>query len=214
MNLLNEVDYLGQPTFISGRDIVATILTLVAASWHRMRKRSDVGSQSTEPRIAGALYLEMRREKKVRGLNIPLLIEESPTRSDPDLLIGDGRIDLKMHYSFDEDDFFGLEYKRVSSTDNDLLEEYVTEGVMRYVTAKYCPDHDIVAMIGFVIDGLHIETATKLDGKLDKHRLRTSLCEDWQSEGSYPVERLYRTKHIQHGREKEMTILHLLLPFC
>jgi len=79
----------------------------------------------------------MRAEKKQRGIANLRVEEEVGTRSSPGSPKPEGRIDVKVIYSFDEDEYFGIECKRVGGNRaRDLAREYVTEGVLRFVGGK------------------------------------------------------------------------------
>src|SRR5690348_324251 len=95
-----------------------------------------------------------------------LIEEEIGTRSGSNPLKPDGRIDIKIIYSFDETEYFGIECKRANDTGNDLAKRHIQKGLMRFVTGKYSPNHDWMAMVGFVIDGKLAESIERIKGFL------------------------------------------------
>src|SRR4051812_45757104 len=120
----------GQPALLkryTRRDIIPITLELIYRAWPNVCKSTVVSCSSHEPEIAGALYNELWKLKK--GVGPPHIECEAASRSNSELLIPDGRIDFKLIYSFQHDDYFSLECKRVSSTDNTLATNYVRNGV-------------------------------------------------------------------------------------
>lgn len=151
-------------------------------------------------------------EKERRNLKNFRIDEEVGTRSSPDIPKPDGRIDIRIIYSFDESEYFGMECKRVSGKDKRLARDYLSKGILRFVTGKYSPGHTWAAMLGFVIDG---DMAGSLKLICDCLSTNKSVCDmkgDWSREvGFGPHQNLYCTQHYQRGRNSEMNIFHLLL---
>lgn len=120
--------------------------------------------------------------------------------------------DIKNIYSFVESEYFGIECKRIHDKDNLLATKYVTQGLMRFITGKYSPGHDWMAMIGFVVDGHTIQSIEHICGFLEITRKRTHIISDWVHEirfGNH--QHLYSTSHKQRGKDTPIIILHLFL---
>ncbi|MTJ46846.1 hypothetical protein [Dolichospermum sp. UHCC 0259] len=219
MLLLDDSGTVGQPSFINRRDIIATVFDIIQAAWIQVCQKQEINPGSDEDSIAGALHNEMRIEKKRRNIQgPPLIINEGATRRSQDSLKPDGFIDFKMGYNaWDvEDDYFGIECKRVSSSKEPkckkLIDRYITHGIMRFVNAKYSPGHDYAAMLGFVIDGKVNDCIDLICDRLNKYKNDICLKEDWVNEPSFgKIQNIYRTRHIQDGQNDLMTILHLFL---
>jgi hypothetical protein len=214
---LDDSGTVGQPSFINRRDIIATVFDIIQAAWIQVCQKPEINIKSDEPIIAGALYHEMRAEKKRRNIQDgpPLIINEGATRRSQDSLKPDGFIDFKMGYNpWDvEDDYFGIECKRVSSTnpDRDLGRKYVLEGVKRFLEGTYSIGHDYAAMLGFVIDGKVQDCIDLICDRLNKYKNDICLKEDWVDEQSFgTTQNIYRTSHLQNGQDI-ISILHLFL---
>ncbi|HVB74309.1 MAG TPA: hypothetical protein VNE38_12205 [Ktedonobacteraceae bacterium] len=98
------------------RNIIATVLKLVVSSWSNILARGEIGELATENNIAGCLGKEMIVMKNQEfGRDAPFRIdEESGTRSIDNPDKPDGRIDIKIIYSFIETEYFGIECKRLA----------------------------------------------------------------------------------------------------
>ena len=151
-------------------------------------------------------------EKKRRRLATFRIIHEAVTRSESGIPKPDGRIDMMITYSNDEDEFFGMECKRIDDSSNDLTREYVDQGVMRFVVGKYSPNHDWGAMIGFVSDGMLKNCVNRVKKQLDKTKKQTHMKTGWDVEERFRIiQNLFRTQHHQPQQNNQITILHLFL---
>lgn len=209
---LDESNAIGQRDDQFLRNIITTVLTVAVRSWSNVLARGEICESNTENDIAGCLGKEMIAVKNLeyeRGA-IFRIDEESGTRSITNPRKPDGRIDIKIVYSFVETEYFGIECKRVNDKGNDLAKKYVSKGLMRFVTGKYSPGHDWMAIIGFVVDGKASQSIERICGFLAVTRRRTRMISEWVQEtkfGNY--EHLYSTCHQQHGKESPITVLHL-----
>jgi hypothetical protein len=195
-------------------DIIATVLDITMVGWSCVISSGKVSISSSEPEIAGHLGREMTAEKNRRpGLKNQIRIEEEVgTRASPTSDKPEGRIDIKIIYSFDEAEYFGMECKRVTSKNSRLAQKYVDEGVMRFVTGKYSPGHDWAAMLGFVIDGNSNGCINLIRNHLTRKSQETCMEEDWAVDTSFgSTPNLYGTCHRQQGRSFLFRLLHLFL---
>jgi hypothetical protein len=70
---------------------------------------------------------------------------------DPDPV---GYVDMGILFSIGlEEICLFIECKRLNVNDASLAADYVSKGMMRFVTGKYAPDLPLAAMIGYVMDG-------------------------------------------------------------
>jgi hypothetical protein len=141
---------------------------------------------------------------------------EVGTLASPDSVEPEGRIDIKIIYSFDEEEYFGMECKRVSSRttgkDRELAKKYITEGIVRFVNGIYCPRHGCAAMLGFVIDGNTKGCVERICNRLEQTKQETCIEESLRSENSFgEYSNLYRTRHRQNKQNSSINLLHLFL---
>ena len=197
------------------KDIISTVFDITIIAWSKVITNRGINIRSTEPVIARYLGRAMTEEKNSRPkLKERIRIEEEVgTRSFPNLPKPKGRIDIKIIYSYNEHEYFGMECKRVSSTEPNryLATDYVREGVERFVEGTYSLGHDYAAMLGFVIDGKINDCIDLICDRLNKYKNDICLKEDWVDEQSFgTTQNIYRTSHLQNGQDI-ISILHLFL---
>lgn len=206
----------GKASTVFLEDLIATILSITAAAWPNALASGEITTGSSEPDIAGSLGKAMIAEKKRRaGLDKQFRIEEEVgTRSSPTVIRADGRIDIKIIYSFDEDEYFGMECKKLKGSGKELAEKYVTDGMMRFVNGKYGRGHPWGAMLGFVLDGDADGSWKLICAQLKLLRKDTRMKGRWVVHRVWPsLPRLYRTHHYQYRQTAPMALLHLFLAF-
>jgi hypothetical protein len=211
---LDESNAIGQSDDQFLLNIIATILDIIATSWANVVSRKEVHPSDWEITLAGCLGREMIAIKNQRfGKNAQFRIEEEiGTRSFNNPAKPEGRIDIKIIYSFIESEYFGIECKRIYDQDDKLARKYVTEGLMRFITGKYSPGHDWMAMIGFVVDGHMAQSIERICGFLAITKKETCLISGWQQETRFGRHQyLYSTSHKQRGKETPITVLHFFL---
>ncbi len=213
--LPSEPNILGKPSGVLLRNVIATVFDITIIAWSHVQSNRQVSASSSEPEIAGHLGRAMLIEKRQRPkLDQQIRIEEEVgIRSSLVAPKPEGRIDIKIIYSFNENEYFGMECKRISSTNKELATKYVVEGVMRFVTGKYSPGHDWSSMLGFVIDGNITGSIDMIQNHLLVRNLDTQMENNsWALEQSFGTyNNVFRTRHRQYRRNSPMTILHLFL---
>ena len=207
---------IGTPSLALGKDTIATILDLVRCGWQDAICSGDLDVSSDEPWIAGCLGRAMIAEKRRRRIKNIRFEEEVGTRRSLNAQKVAGRIDIKVIFSFDEEEYFGIECKRVSDSRGDrLASKYVSDGVMRFVSGKYSPGHSWAAMLGFVIDGDIESSVVLIQAAILAKKREVMLRNAWTAEGRFgSYEHLYRTGHGQARRGSTIHVLHFFLNFC
>ncbi len=163
--------------------------------------------------MAGCLVRAMILEKRRRGRTGSRIEDEVGTRSSPDVPKPDGRIDIKIIYSFDEGEYFGLECKRVSGDNTELARKYVKEGIARFVSGKYSLSHQWASMVGFVIDNDTAGAIKLVQSYVSKLANDVDVTGDWQRAKQPRLKSpLYLTLHKQQRSHSELSIFHLFLP--
>ena len=197
------------------RDIIPITLDLIYGAWPKVCTSAVVDDGSHEPQIAGALFNELWKLRKTRRMVGPPYIDcESASRSHPELLIPDGRIDFKLIYGWDQEEFFSIECKRVSATNNSLATEYIREGVVRFTSGKYARGHDWAGMLAFVIDRNIPGTVKLINERLQTLASEVHLSGSVLSETSFGTfSNLYRSEHKPPNSRQSLAILHLYLCF-
>ena len=213
---LDDSNAFGQPQINIATNIIATVLDIAITGWSKVIKNKEVNTNDLEPKITGCLRRAMIKEKNSRqGLKYQIRIEtEVGTLSSPQSIEPEGRIDIKIIYTFDETEYFGMECKRMSSTkpNRDLATKYVNNGILRFVKAKYSSGHDWGAMVGFVIDKKVDENIELVKERINEYKTDICLEKDWIVEKNFgSIPNLYRTSHKQKNNSSLINILHLFL---
>jgi len=135
-------------------ELVPRILDLVSDSWEGFEK--PVPSEREVP-ITRRFKHALKQAKDYKRL--PVRIEREPAEDDPSTGEELGRIDLKFLPAMSalEEVYFAFECKRLNALENGsrrtLAPEYVTQGMMRFVTGQYAASMQHGGIIGYVLDG-------------------------------------------------------------
>lgn len=214
---LDDLNVFGKPTTTLSIDLIATVLDITIVGWSKVIANKETNTKDLEPKIAGCLRRAMKQEKDLRpGLKNQIRIEtEVGTLKSPESIEPEGRIDIKIIYSFDEAEYFGMECKRISSTgkeDRKLATKYVKNGVLRFVDGIYSSGHDWGAMLGFVIDRKTDDNIKLIQERINKYKKEICLERKWTIEKDFgSISNLYRTCHQQKNHNSLINILHLFL---
>lgn len=212
---LDDSNVFGEPTTTLSIDLIATVLDIAVIGWTKVIANKELNTNDLEPKIAGCLCRAMKKEKNSRpGLKRIRIENEVGTFRSRESIEPEGRIDIKIIYSFDETEYFGMECKRISSTkpDRDLATKYVNNGVLRFVEEIYSPGHDWGAMLGFVIDRKINENIKLVKERISKYKQDVCLEQDWMIDKDFDtISNLYRTCHRQKSHNSLINILHLFL---
>lgn len=132
---------------------VVTVLNLLCLGAANGRDAVKPGMREED--INRVVRKEIRRAKRSLGIGSLEVsgereIDDSETRG-PSIR---GRIDIVLEFlqQFgDEDAYVGVECKRVAAGDSRLNSLYVTQGIDRFVTGRYCQGHRWAFMLGYVL---------------------------------------------------------------
>ncbi len=202
---------IGQPTSNLVNAVIVTILQILTAASKQIIEQGLVKANWHENRMTNQLREKMVEAKveKEKQLGAELMLRILPTQFGV-FHTDAGVIDIAIIYSYREDEYFAIECKKLSGKRRGLDKKYVTEGMMRFVTGKYSPNHQWGMMVGYVIEG-HCENAIQfVSEKIDKkHRNSLRIDKEFAKEtrfGNYPF--LHSTRHRQQITSTIITILH------
>lgn len=146
---------IGQPSFALYDDEVATVIDLLVSACQEAQ--TNVTPGMLEVPLTIVVRKALRRVKKARAItNIEVRGEheiDNMATADPSIL---GRIDLSLKFARqfgEEDDYVGIECKRIGAGLHALNKSYVAEGVERFVNGKYATGHARGFMLGYVVAG-------------------------------------------------------------
>jgi hypothetical protein len=132
--------------------LIPAVLAHVITTWAEMLKP---GPSDLEDAISDKLYSALVNAK--RRSDFPFLIRREDLEFDTDLAKETGRKDIVFFPSCREEIYLCLEAKRlnaiISGVRRALADEYVREGMQRFVDGRYARFVRHGAMLGYVLDG-------------------------------------------------------------
>lgn len=198
-------------------DIVATVLDITVEAWLRLCKQKRVQATDIENDITDQLRWEMVREKQRRTPSPQVRFERETQRDDADKEFPTGHIDVFVIYSFEEDEYFAMECKKVDDCHETPAKKYVENGVCRFTGGKYSPGHPYAAMVAFVSKGTPDSAAGYVGPYLVGYNKSSTQIDEqwgWQTEARFGrVPNLYSSRHGQAGTQNTIQLLHLFLGF-
>lgn len=147
-------------------ELLPDILEMVCAVWSGLKKpQPSDHERATSQRMVASI----RRSLMCRRL--PLRVDIETTLIDDTGEIEIGRLDLRFtSASYHPEAYFSFECKRLCVHDGSrfraLAKEYVTDGMMRYVSGKYAPSRRHGGMIGYVHLGTRETAVAKVGAKI------------------------------------------------
>ena len=127
-----------------------------------------------------------------------------------------GKIDIAILLDWNREQYVAYECKRLNvihgGKRSSLATEYVSEGMMRFMTNQYADGLPVGCMLGYVIDGDLSFAINRLTEAIHSHK---SLCLVNGPSAAAPVQRIerFKTIHIRTTKQK-IELRHALLPFC
>jgi hypothetical protein len=186
-------------------ELIPVLLALVLDAWGRIIKPTeDEHEDDTSVRLYTAMITGKDRNRH------PFLIRYQDLEVDTDLTKVTGRKDIVFFPSlFDEDIYFCLEAKRLNARINSVMkslaDEYVKEGMQRFIDGKYSKKIRHGGMLGYVLDG-DVSRAMKnvLKNIGSNHQILGMVSPgDWSDSRLHPG-----AKETQHRRQQGVS------PFC
>jgi hypothetical protein len=190
------------------QSLVPMVLLHVITTWEQMPKP---GQSDLEDTISDKLFSALVNAKNRSDL--PFLMRREDLEFDFESAKETGRKDIVFFPSFQEEIYLCLEAKRlnavISGKVRSLADEYVKEGMIRFVERKYSRSVRHGVMLGYVLDG-DIERAIK---NIEKN-IRNHLSELRMSSNTGFIASSIRpsdcyAKDTQHQREHEKTIFNI-----
>jgi len=198
-------------------DLIPRMLDLIFETWKPFPKP---GPSDHEVPITRRFKHALKQAKDFQKL--PVRIEREPAEDDPETGEELGRIDLKFlpAVSAIEEVYFAFECKRLNATANgtrrSLAAEYVTQGMMRFVTGQYASSASNGGMIGYVLDGSGDEAMTSVIRNIATHRkeLQMSASASLGKSTLRPDNRLIRETSHDLSAKRIFRLHHTFLECC
>ncbi len=154
--------------------MVPVILQLVIDSWDEML---PIASDEREDDITVALCRALKRNRTARELMFT--IDTQQVELDPEPGEDLGRIDISFRPLVPREDiYFCLEGKRLNVVKDGKVRpyasEYVTLGMVRFVTGQYAKEVRHGGMVGYVLDGDVLRAISNVASNVQRHY--AALC--------------------------------------
>lgn len=196
--------------------LIPEVLDMIMSAWvtfGRSRMKAQAGEHEVGITRRFRIFLIRYRNRQRLPLNIEREAVEDALFSGIEL----GRIDVKLRPGIYEHVYFALECKRLNvmrgGRRESLATEYVTQGMMRYVTSQYAAKLSQGGMIGYVMNGDVGTALTSVDRSVRNHYRK--LCSNPSSglEGSSHRPGDAHIKETHHNlHRRSFTLHHLFLP--
>lgn len=184
-------------------ELVPRVLDLITNTWATFEKPAP---SDREVPITRRFKHALKQAKDLNRL--PVRLERELAEDDPETGAELGRIDLKFlpAVSAREEVYLAFECKRLNAVANgvrrSLAPEYVTEGMMRFVTGRYAGSVLHGGMLGYVLDGRCDDAIRRVAANI------TSRAKDLCMGDGTALERSHLRPSADHNRETQ----HMLQP--
>lgn len=161
------------------------------------------------------LFEQICRCPEYRTGPLEPLLESQVVTFDEDMPEITGRADIRFSCGRGIETYFPVEAKRLYVTypkgaKASLVKDYVSDGMMRYVTGQYASKMAVGAMLGYVCDSTVPVAKKALSAAVDKEaaNLRLAKSGTWQTSSIAVTPSVYETRHDLDGRN--FTMYHIL----
>jgi hypothetical protein len=189
--------------------MVPDILNLIITTWEGMPAPHP---DASEDHITVALWRALVQNRNARGL--PFQIRTQVVELDPAQGADLGRMDIAFIALVPREDvYFCLESKRLNALKNGKVRanasEYVTFGMLRFVTGQYSNAVQHGAMMAYVIDGDVSRAIRNVESNVRKHRVALGMTAPAQLLPSTLVVGDARARETRHQRAHEVTLFRI-----
>jgi hypothetical protein len=189
--------------------MVPDILRLVVATWEEM---PSPGGNDKEDDITIALSRALRQNRAARSLmfTIDTQVFELEPAAGAEL----GRQDIVFRPLIPREDiYFCLESKRLNVIKDGKLRtyasEYVTRGMLRFVTGQYSKAVRHGGMIGYVLDGNVSDAITNVETNIQTHHISLCMTAPGSLQSSTVLAGDARARETHHQRSYETTVFRI-----
>lgn len=190
--------------------LIPAAFSLILMTWQSLPK---INSKDLEDKISDRLFNELKNAKQ--RYDFPFLVRREDLEFDLDEAIQTGRKDIVFFPSLlYEDIYLCLEAKRLNVGTHSLADEYVKEGMQRFVDRKYARRVKHGMMIGYVLDGNISRAVRNIQKNIKKHciELRMGTVHTFVDSIIRPADpHCKETHHYREGETKVFCIHHLFV---
>lgn len=189
--------------------VLPEILNLVIASWQEI---PSPASDEKEDNITNALWRTLTQNRTARGLMFQ--IRTQVVELDPMPGQDFGRLDIAFIPLVPREDiYFCLESKRLNVVKDGRVRtyapEYVTLGMLRFVTGRYSKSIRHGGMIGYVLDGNVSSAITSVEDNIRTHHVALCMTAPGVLQSSAVLAGDPRARETHHQRTHEKTLFRI-----
>lgn len=189
------------------------IFSTMWLGYHDLKKEGIIDSKTDEDTITvewyAKVYERWTAENRASQISIKLIpINQYPDNTLKKKMGKSPTIDFCFRAWNKDEGYFGAECKRLRSDQLKLLNEYIDNGVNRFVSGKYSSKSTVAAMIGYIQEGSISEIVTKLMPLMKNTNLRENfvrLILEMNPE--------YKSVHVRTLDSQVITLHHLFFDF-
>lgn len=197
-----------------GKDGVGVILATLWLGYEDLHSDHIITKNTDEDTITVEWYMKVYNrwtsENRASQVNVSLV----PTNQYPDTTMKKKRgkaptIDFCFRAWNSKEGYFGAECKRLKLSDSKLMQEYVDNGLMRFVSGKYSLMCSESAMIGYIQEGDVVDIVDRLKLLLSQNtNLEEQLLREIREKNQQ-----YRSVHSRIIDNEKIVIHHLFFDF-
>lgn len=194
-------------------DIDDTFTQAVLLVWERCRVR--LSSDNHEDDITKELVLLLLRQRKG---TVPFRIVYQPSdvvADEKGNAVIAGRHDIRLDFAMDDDASLIYECKRLNvvkdKKKSGLATEYVTDGMMRFISCQYSPRVSQGGMLGYVMDGQLADSSKRVRSAIDIHASVLLMQGAPTTLPSTKTVMRFATRHLRTHCASPFRLRHLLL---
>jgi len=181
--------------------MVPVILQLVLESWEEVHAFS---SDEREDNITIALCRNLKRNRTARELMFN--IDTQQVELDPAEGEDMGRLDISFRPCIPREDiYFCLEGKRLNVIKEGELRtyasEYVTAGMMRFISGQYAKQVQHGGMVGYVMNGEIAAAIKSVESNVERHEAALGMTPPSRLSQSSILETEFRARETLHRRK-------------
>jgi hypothetical protein len=178
---------------------IPIILISILQAGKTLRKKSP---NELENRLTRRLCIKLNQIQIFRDGPLSIHPQQEILSSDPDKDTPEGYIDILVSCEFGSEVYFAIEAKRlrVRSTSGKMdagNDDYVNDGMMRFVSGQYAPFMKTGAMLGYVYDGDAKIARSGVGGYIKKKVKKLKLISPQKliKAPIVPDKPIYKTRH-------------------
>jgi len=193
------------------REHIPAVLDSLLAAGVTLRKKT---ANDHENWISRRLYGRVIRIFPFRDGPLDIRLQPEIVETDLDEDKASGQIDFLVSCCLGAEVYFAIEAKRLRLrlTSGKLdagNDDYVNEGMMRFITGQYAPLMNTGAMLGYVYDGDIQKARSGVAGYIEREAVALSLIGRFVRSSILPKKPIDETQHAL--RNRSFTIYHLFL---